>query len=65
MKRNTDPNARLANSEDLGGDDYHARALKRPRLVWTPQLHQRFIDAVGQLGLKNAVPKTIMQVSYF
>ena len=35
---------------------------KRPRLVWTPKLHQRFIEAVEQLGLKVAVPKTIMQV---
>ena len=26
------------------------------------QLHQRFVEAVEQLGLKNAVPKTIMQV---
>ena len=39
-----------------------ARALKRPRLVWTPKLHQRFVEAVEQLGLKIAVPKTIMQV---
>lgn len=31
--------------------------------MWTPQLHQRFVDAVKQLGLKNAVPKTIMQVA--
>ena len=38
-----------------------ARALKRPRLVWTPKLHMRFVAAVEQLGLKNAVPKTIMQ----
>lgn len=43
-------------------DDLQTRALKRPRLVWTAQLHQRFVDAVKQLGLKNAVPKTIMQV---
>ena len=39
-----------------------ARALKRPRLVWTPKLHTRFVAAVEQLGLRNAVPKTIMQV---
>ncbi|KAJ6691809.1 HOMEODOMAIN-LIKE SUPERFAMILY PROTEIN-RELATED [Salix purpurea] len=39
-----------------------ARALKRPRLVWTPQLHKRFVDVVGHLGIKNAVPKTIMQL---
>ena len=44
------------------GDDTQARALKRPRLVWTPKLHTRFVAAVEQLGLRNAVPKTIMQV---
>ncbi|GJN16599.1 hypothetical protein PR202_gb03602 [Eleusine coracana subsp. coracana] len=35
---------------------------KRPRLVWTPQLHKRFVDVVAHLGIKNAVPKTIMQL---
>jgi SHAQKYF class myb-like DNA-binding protein len=45
-----------------GGGDEPARTLKRPRLVWTPQLHKRFVDAVAQLGIKNAVPKTIMQL---
>ncbi|KAG8387892.1 hypothetical protein BUALT_Bualt02G0068700 [Buddleja alternifolia] len=39
-----------------------AKNLKRPRLVWTPQLHKRFVDVVAHLGLKNAVPKTIMQL---
>lgn len=36
--------------------------IKRPRLVWTPQLHKRFVDVVAHLGIKNAVPKTIMQL---
>ncbi|KAK7262489.1 hypothetical protein RJT34_30063 [Clitoria ternatea] len=36
--------------------------VKRPRLVWTPQLHKRFVDVVAHLGIKNAVPKTIMQL---
>ncbi|BBH07103.1 Homeodomain-like superfamily protein [Prunus dulcis] len=27
-----------------------------------PQLHKRFVDAVAHLGIKNAVPKTIMQL---
>ena len=36
--------------------------LRRPRLVWTPQLHKRFVDVVAHLGIKNAVPKTIMQL---
>lgn len=44
------------------GGDETARTLKRPRLVWTPQLHKRFVDAVAHLGIKNAVPKTIMQL---
>ncbi|KAJ4770728.1 Two-component response regulator ARR1 [Rhynchospora pubera] len=42
--------------------DQSARTLRRPRLVWTPQLHKRFVDVVSHLGLKNAVPKTIMQL---
>ena len=45
----------------LGGEE-DAQALKRPRLVWTPALHKRFVDAVTHLGVKNAVPKTIMQL---
>ncbi|KAF5181277.1 Transcription factor like [Thalictrum thalictroides] len=52
-------------SAELGSGapgDEPARTLKRPRLVWTPQLHKRFVDAVAHLGIKNAVPKTIMQL---
>ncbi|KAL3334107.1 hypothetical protein AABB24_030729 [Solanum stoloniferum] len=44
------------------GDDNSAKMQKRPRLVWTPQLHKRFVDVVAHLGIKNAVPKTIMQL---
>lgn len=45
----------VSNSEDPDA--------KRPaRIVWTPQLHKRFVEAVGHLGIKNAVPKTIMQL---
>ena len=52
---------------DLGGaaispGEEPARTLKRQRLVWTPQLHKRFVEAVAHLGIKNAVPKTIMQL---
>ncbi|XP_076943265.1 transcription factor BOA-like [Bidens hawaiensis] len=47
---------------DLQGGDASARVSKRQRLVWTPQLHKRFIEVVAHLGVKNAVPKTIMQL---
>ncbi|KAL8236668.1 hypothetical protein R6Q59_017749 [Mikania micrantha] len=56
-----EPSSGEFDSSELGGDE-PARTLKRPRLVWTPQLHKRFVDAVAQLGIKNAVPKTIMQL---
>ncbi|KAL5226835.1 hypothetical protein ABZP36_015100 [Zizania latifolia] len=45
-----------------GGAAAAAEGGKRPRLVWTPQLHKRFVDVVAHLGMKNAVPKTIMQL---
>ncbi|KAF5831490.1 hypothetical protein DUNSADRAFT_13048 [Dunaliella salina] len=38
-----------------------ARTVKRARLVWTPQLHKRFEEAVEKLGHEKAVPKNIMQ----
>ena len=34
----------------------------RSRLVWTPELHERFMNAVNHLGVKHAVPKTILQL---
>ncbi|KAG0462279.1 hypothetical protein HPP92_020755 [Vanilla planifolia] len=43
-------------------EDNSTRTSKRPRMVWTPQLHKRFMDVVSHLGIKNAVPKTIMQL---
>ena len=39
-----------------------SRASKKPRLVWTPELHMRFMNAVNHLGIKHAVPKTILQL---
>ena len=38
-----------------------ATPVKRPRLVWTQALHQRFVEAVKSLGDRKAVPKNIMQ----
>ncbi|XP_042447049.1 myb-related protein 2-like isoform X2 [Zingiber officinale] len=35
----------------------------KPRLKWTPELHDRFIEAVNQLGgADKATPKTIMRL---
>ena len=46
--------------DDPGGDG--ARAIKRARLVWTPQLHKRFEEAVLKLGHEKSIPKNIMAV---
>ncbi|KAF3512564.1 hypothetical protein F2Q69_00007606 [Brassica cretica] len=54
--------ATAAEEGDSGTEDPTGKTLKRPRLVWTPQLHKRFVDVVAHLGIKNAVPKTIMQL---
>lgn len=43
-------------------DDGGARAVKKARLVWTPELHRRFEEAVQKLGNHKAVPKSIMKV---
>ncbi|KAK9824185.1 hypothetical protein WJX72_008403 [[Myrmecia] bisecta] len=44
------------------GSTSQRRAMKKPRMAWTPELHARFLNAVNHLGVKNAVPKTILQL---
>ncbi|XP_021757282.1 transcription factor PCL1-like [Chenopodium quinoa] len=48
--------------DDNGDENGLNRAVKRPRLVWTPQLHKRFVDVIEHLGIDKAVPKTIMEM---
>ncbi|KAG0476951.1 hypothetical protein HPP92_013792 [Vanilla planifolia] len=60
-RRKTAPK-RLPTSSVGGIRDEPARNLKLSRLVWTPQLYKRFVDGVAHLGIKNAVPKTMMQL---
>lgn len=38
--------------------------VKRPRLVWTEDLHKCFEDAVEKLGLAKAAPKAILEVRF-
>ena len=45
-----------------GGGKDEKKKQKKPRLVWTTELHSRFMNAVHHLGVKNAVPKTILQL---
>lgn len=43
-------------------EDGEARAVKRPRLIWTTPLHRRFLDAVDKCGgVEKCLPKGIMK----
>lgn len=48
-----------AQPHDLASD---SSASRKARLVWSEELHHRFLHAVVVLGLRSAVPKGIMQV---
>lgn len=34
----------------------------KKRLVWTPELHERFVKAIETVGLNQAVPKTLVTI---
>eukprot|EP00850_Spirogloea_muscicola_P009922 SM000057S18352 [mRNA] locus=s57:139526:141933:- [translate_table: standard] len=36
--------------------------LKKPRVVWSVELHQQFVNAVNDLGIEKAVPKRILEI---
>ncbi|GLI59696.1 hypothetical protein VaNZ11_001641, partial [Volvox africanus] len=44
------------------GAEGTCKAPKKPRINWSQELHARFLNAMFQLGIKNAVPKTILQL---
>ncbi|KAJ7531907.1 hypothetical protein O6H91_14G063800 [Diphasiastrum complanatum] len=39
-----------------------ANSLKKARVVWSSELHKKFVNAVNQLGIDKAVPKSIMEI---
>ncbi|GMY18205.1 two-component response regulator ORR21-like [Fagus crenata] len=45
---------------ELDNDD--PSTSKKPRVVWSVELHQQFVNAVNQLGLDKAVPKRILEL---
>lgn len=36
--------------------------LKKARIVWSPELHQQFVNAVNYLGVDKAVPRKILDI---
>lgn len=50
------------NSIGQDDEDDSSRGARRRRMMWTPQLHSRFLNAVTHLGPTRAVPKSILSL---
>lgn len=53
---------RRKDDEDDIGERGDTAMLKKPRVVWSKELHQQFVTAVNQLGVDKAVPKKILEI---
>jgi SHAQKYF class myb-like DNA-binding protein len=50
------------NEEDIDQENDDPSTMKKPRVVWSVELHQQFVSAVNQLGIDKAVPKRILEL---
>lgn len=48
--------------EDFDMENDDPAAAKKPRVVWSVELHQQFVSAVNHLGIDKAVPKRILEL---
>ncbi|GLT76122.1 hypothetical protein SLA2020_478020 [Shorea laevis] len=48
--------------DENGNDNEDPSTQKKPRVVWTVDLHRKFVGAVNQLGVDKAVPKKILEL---
>jgi len=49
-------------AKDTDKKDGFDRSSKKPRVVWSAELHAQFVTAVNQLGIDKAVPKRILDL---
>lgn len=49
-------------SGDGDEDEDDPSSQKKPRVVWSPELHKKFVGAVNLLGADRAVPKKILEL---
>ncbi|CAL5204968.1 unnamed protein product [Lathyrus oleraceus] len=48
--------------KENGNDNEDPSAQKKPRVVWSVELHRKFVAAVNHLGIDKAVPKKILDM---
>ncbi|KAG6593995.1 Two-component response regulator ARR2, partial [Cucurbita argyrosperma subsp. sororia] len=53
---------RRRDTEEEAEERDDTSTLKKPRVVWSVELHQQFVAAVKQLGIDKAVPKKILEL---
>ncbi|WJZ85308.1 hypothetical protein VitviT2T_004853 [Vitis vinifera] len=49
-------------NDENGHDNEDPSSQKKPRVVWSVELHRKFVAAVNQLGIDRAVPKKILDL---
>ncbi|MCO5594982.1 hypothetical protein L7F22_049017 [Adiantum nelumboides] len=52
----------LEEDEDGEPENDDPATSKKPRVVWSVDLHQKFVNAVNILGIDKAVPKRILEL---
>lgn len=56
------PNSSTNAAPSSGPADEAAQRQQKKRLVWTQELHERFVKAINAVGINSAVPKTIVTI---
>ncbi|KAF7830338.1 two-component response regulator ARR12 [Senna tora] len=61
-KKRKDQDDEEDEEHENGHDNDDPSAQKKPRVVWSVELHRKFVAAVNQLGIDKAVPKKILDL---
>ncbi|XP_017630092.1 two-component response regulator ORR24-like [Gossypium arboreum] len=49
-------------NQDNGHEDEDRSIQEKPRVVWSDEVHRKFVSAVNELGLDKAVPKKVLDL---
>ncbi|KAL0425935.1 UNVERIFIED_CONTAM: Two-component response regulator ORR22 [Sesamum radiatum] len=60
-KKSTNKELKQKNETGAGSND-DPPVAKKPRVVWTVEMHQKFLEAIELIGHEKAVPKKIVEV---
>ncbi|KAJ6828900.1 two-component response regulator ORR22-like [Iris pallida] len=61
-KKRKEHNEEADNDEENEAENDDPSAQKKPRVVWSVDLHRKFVAAVNQLGIDKVVPKKILDL---